>query len=228
MERYMKVGILHAMETEPDQFCSFFKAVNAPFECQVFEITMGEYPDFSEAFDAFLISGSKKGVYDPDPWITDLSEFVRNCILEQRKLVGICFGHQLIAHALGGYTSKSEKGWGLGLQKFDITTQKSWMVPALNRCALYFSHQDQVTSLPVGAELLGGNDFCPNAMCCVGDQVLGIQGHPEISHSLMVQVIERIKEQVGLKVYSDALNSLNNGTPDARTVARWIINFING
>lgn len=222
----MKVGILHAMETELDQFSSFFKAASAPFETQVFEITRGEYPDSSVAFDAFLISGSKKGVYDPDLWIADLSEFVRSCTLDRRKLVGICFGHQLIAHALGGYTSKSEKGWGLGLQEFDITTQKPWMVPTLNRCALYFSHQDQATSLPVGAELLGGSDFCPNAMYCIGDQVLGIQGHPEISHSLMVQVIERRKEQVGSKVYSDALSSLNNGTPDARTVARWIINFI--
>ncbi len=223
----MKVGILHAMETEPDQFSSFFKAVSAPFECQVFEITRGEFPDSSVAFDAFVISGSKKGVYDPDPWIAELSEFVRRCNLEQRKLVGICFGHQLIAHALGGYTSKSEKGWGLGLHEFDITTQKPWMVPALNRCALYFSHQDQVTALPVGAELLGGSDFCPNAMYCIGDQVLGVQGHPEISRGLMVQVIERRKEQVGSKVYSDALNSLNIGTPDARTVASWVINFIN-
>jgi len=159
--------------------------------------------------------------------IAELSEFVRSCTLERRKLVGICFGHQLIAHALGGHTSKSEKGWGLGLQEFDITTQKPWMDPVLNRCALYFSHQDQVTALPVGADLLGGSDFCPNAMYCIGDQVLGIQGHPEISQSLMIEVIERRKEQVGSKVYSDALNSLNNGTPDARTVARWIINFIN-
>jgi len=223
----VKVGILHAMETEPDQFSSFFNAMSAPFKTQVFEITRGEYPDSSEAFDAFIISGSKKGVYDPDPWIADLSEFVRSCNLERRKLVGICFGHQLIAHALGGYTSKSEKGWGLGLQEFDITTQKPWMVPALNQCTLYFSHQDQVTALPVEAELLGGSDFCPNAMYCIGDHVLGIQGHPEISHSLMVQVIERRKEQVGLKVYSDALDSLSNSPPDARTVACWIINFIN-
>jgi GMP synthase-like glutamine amidotransferase len=84
-----------------------------------------------------------------------------------------------------------------------------------------------VTALPVGAELLGGNDFCPNAMYCIGDQVLGVQGHPEISHGLMVQVIERRKELVGSKVHSDALNSLNKGTPNAGTVARWIINFIN-
>ncbi|MEA1978949.1 MAG: GMP synthase [Chloroflexota bacterium] len=223
----MRVGILHAMETEPDQFSSFFKAANAPFETQVFEITRGDYPDSSVAFDAFLISGSKIGVYDPDPWIADLSEFVRSCNLEQRKLIGICFGHQLIAHALGGYASKSEKGWGLGLHEFEITTQKPWMIPALDRCALYFSHQDQVTALPVGAELLGGSDFCPNAMYCIGDHMLGIQGHPEISQSLMAQVIERLKEQVGSKVYSDALNALSNGTPDARMVARWIINFIN-
>ncbi len=166
-------------------------------------------------------------MYDPDPWIADLSEFIKNCNLKRRKLVGICFGHQLIAHALGGSASQSEKGWGLGLREFDITTQKSWMDPVLHRCALYFSHKDQVTALPAGAELLGSSEFCPNALYCIGDQVLSIQGHPEISPGLMVQIIEQRKEQVGGEVHSDALNSLNNGTPDARTVARWIINFIN-
>ena len=223
----MKVAILHAMETEPDLFSSFFRAVRAPFECQVFEITKGEYPVSSGTYDAFIVSGSKKGVYDPDPWIADLSEFVRSCNLEHRKIIGICFGHQLIAHALGGIASQSEKGWGLGLREFDITVKKPWMDPSLNRCALYFSHQDQVAALPPGAELLGSSEFCLNALYCIGDRVLGIQGHPEISPGLMIQIIERLKDRVGPNVYSDALHSLNNGTPDARTVARWIINFIN-
>lgn len=222
----MKVGILHAMEMEPDLFGSFFRTVSAPFECQVFEITKGEFPDSPGVCDAFIVSGSTDGVYDPSPWIVDLSEFIKSCKLERRKLVGICFGHQLIAHSLGGHASKSEKGWGLGLREFEITTQKPWMDPALNRCALYFSHQDQVTTLPTGAELLGGSAFCPNTIYCIGDQVLGIQGHPEISRSLMMQIIERRKELVGIEVHRDALNSLNHGTPDASTVARWIINFI--
>ena len=223
----MKVGILHTMEKEPDLFGSFLRAVSAPFECQVFEIAKGEFPDSPGVCDAFIISGSKKGVYDTDSWIADLSEFVRSCNLEHRKLVGICFGHQLIAHNLGGHASKSERCWGLGLREFEITTQKSWMDPALNRCALYFSHQDQVTALPTGADLLGGSKFCPNTIYCIGDQVLGIQGHPEISRSLMIRILKRRKELVGVEVHRDALNSLNHGTPDARTVARWIINFIN-
>ncbi len=214
------------METELDLFSPFFKAAGAPFECQAFEITRGEYPDPSGAFDAFIVTGSKKGVYDPDPWIASLSAFIQNCNLERRKLIGICFGHQLIAHALGGDASRSEKGWGLGLREFDITAKKSWMDPALNRCALYFSHQDQVTALPTGAELLGSSEFCLNALYCIGDQVLGIQGHPEISPGLMAEIIEQRKERVGVEVHNDALNSLNNGTPDARTVARWIIKFI--
>lgn len=178
MGHFMKVAILHAMETEPDLFSPFFKAAGVPFECQVFEITKGEYPDSSGAFDAFIVSGSKKGVYDPDPWIANLSEFIKNCNLERRKLIGICFGHQLIAHTLGGHASQSEKGWGLGLREFDITKQKSWMDPALKRCALYFSHQDQVTALPAGAELLGGSEFCPNALYCIGDRVLSISRAP--------------------------------------------------
>lgn len=222
----MKVAILQAMETEPDQIIPFFKRFDAPFDCQVFEITRGAYPDTLDVYDAFIISGSKKSVYDPDPWIADLATFIKRCSLEQRKLIGICFGHQILAHTLGGYSAKSEKGWGLGLRTFEIKAQKPWMDPAIEQCSLFFSHQDQVKTLPAGAELLGGNAFCPNAIYSIEDRVLGIQGHPELTHKSMVQIIERLKGSIGGEAYSDALNSLNRGDPDACTVARWIINFI--
>ncbi len=222
----MKVGILHAVEMAQDLFCSFFRAVNAPFDFQVYDITKGDFPESPGTCDAFVISGSVKGVYDADPWIHELSEFIEKSQRERRKLVGICFGHQIIAHALGGYASKSKKGWGLGLREFQITTKKSWMDPALDHCTLYFAHQDQVTELPAGAEVLGGNDFCPNAVYCIGDRVLGIQGHPEFSRRFMHKILELLKEKAGLAVHSDALKSLGNGEPDAKTVAHWIINFI--
>ena len=222
----MRVGILHTIESEPDLFSPLFKSVNAPFEYQVFEITQGEFPASPGACDAFLVSGSEKGVYDPDPWIADLAAFIKLSHQTRKKLVGICFGHQLIAHALGGQTSKSEKGWGLGLREFAITTRKPWMEPVLDHCSLYFVHQDQVTALPAGAEALGGNDFCPYAVYCIGDRVLGIQGHPEFSSEFMDRIMDLLKEQVGSTVYDAARHSLRNGLPDAKIVTRWLINFM--
>jgi GMP synthase (glutamine-hydrolysing) len=100
------------------------------------------------------------------------------------------------------------------------------MDPALEQCSLYFSHQDQVTALPAGAELLGGNVFCPNALFSIEANVLGIQGHPELTRSSMVKIIERRKDSMGAEAYNKALDSLNQGEPDAGIVGKWIIEFI--
>lgn len=222
----MKVGILHAIETEPDHFSAFFTSINALFACVVYDVTKGELPESPDVCDAFIVSGSAKGVYDPDPWIADLAAFIKKVDQAQKKLVGICFGHQMIAHTLGGHASKSEKGWGLGLREFQITAQKPWMEPALDRCALYFLHQDQVKELPPGAEALGGSDFCPNTIYAIGDRVLGIQGHPEFSGEFVAYVLAEIKEEVGFELHAEGISSLGNGLPNADTVGQWIINFL--
>lgn len=222
----MKVGILHAIETEPDYFKPFFRSINAPFECVVYDVTRGEFPESPAVCDAFIVSGSAKGVYDSDPWIADLATFIKKIDQTQKKLVGICFGHQIIAHTLGGHASKSEKGWGLGLREFQITAQKPWMEPALDHCALYFLHQDQVKELPPGAEALGGDDFCPNTIYAIGDRVLGIQGHPEFPGSFVAYILEELKPEVGFELYDKGISSLDNGVPDAKTVGQWIINFL--
>ena len=222
----MKIGILHAIETEPDYFKRFFTSIDAPFECAVYDVTKGELPESPDLYDAFIVSGSAKGVYDSDPWIADLTTFIKKIDQARKKMVGICFGHQIIAHTLGGHAEKSEKGWGVGLREFQITGQKPWMEPALDRCALYFIHQDQVMELPPGAETLGGNDFCPNAIYTIGERVLGIQGHPEFPRDFVAYVIQERKERFGAQLHDEALNSLDNGEPDAKIVGQWIIHFL--
>lgn len=176
--------------------------------------------------DAYLLTGSPIAVYDPDDWIVTLLQFVRDAFRAGKKLVGICFGHQILAHALGGHAEKSEKGWGLGLKIFDIIRKKAWMTGEPDRCSLYFIHQDQVTQLPSGAELLGGNAFCPNALYTVDRRLLGIQGHPEFTGSIMQDMLDLRKERFGPRVYQMAADSLNSGTPDNQLVASWIVNFL--
>ena len=222
----MKIGILHDVHTGPEEFIPLFHSINAPFDFDVYEVSNGNFPESPEVCDAFLVSGSTKGVYDTDPWIGELSEFIKRSYKAQRKLVGICFGHQVIAHALGGHASKSEKGWGLGLKEFIITKRKSWMVPGLDSCRLYFTHGDQVMRLPPGAELLGTSDFCPNNIFCIRNTVLGIQGHPEHTLKRMYKILELLKEKISIESQKVARNSLNSSKPDSEIVARWILNFI--
>jgi GMP synthase-like glutamine amidotransferase len=232
----MKIGILNAFPPEEsivdwngtpvDTYIRFLDLVPNPFTFIGYDVAIGKFPVSVEECDAYLLTGSPKGVYDSDDWITRLSIFVRDSYKAGKKLVGICFGHQILAHALGGHSEKSDKGWGLGLKDFEITSDKPWLTGMQGTCSLYFVHQDQVVELPPGAELIGTNAFCPNLFFVIEDQVLGIQGHPEFTLEIMNYIFTARQEIFEERVYESALESIEDGTPDNQLVARWIVNFL--
>jgi GMP synthase-like glutamine amidotransferase len=234
----MKLGILNAIHPETskvnwqgtpvDAYSRFLEGVGGSFEFTGFNVAQGEFPDSVDACDAYLITGSPQGVYEDDPWILELIQFVQASYAAGKKLVGICFGHQMLAHALGGFAEKSEKGWGLGLKRFTVTTQKPWMTAVPGQYALYFAHQDQVVRLPEGAELLGGNDFCPVILFVIGDQVLGVQGHPEFTKEIMRGILAESEAAVSPEVLVPAADSLQAGVPDNALFGQWIVNFLTG
>ncbi len=233
----MKLGILDALSSPAlnhihwhgsttGTYIHFLESVKAPFTYASYIVSNGEFPATVDECDAYLITGSVNGAYETEPWIATLIQFIRDCHNAGKKMVGICFGHQVLAHALGGKTEKSAKGWGLGLKTFDIVDSKPWMNGTPGQCALYFSHQDQVVQLPPNAERLGGNDFCENAFFAIGDQVMGIQGHPEFTVSIMQDILAKPKEGMNAQVQETAVRSLENGQPDNQCVAHWIVNFL--
>jgi GMP synthase-like glutamine amidotransferase len=232
----MRLGILNARPLEASRvdwngttveaYIRFFESVNPPFDYVGYKVTQGQFPGSPAECDAYVITGSPRGVYDTDEWIAALGQFIRDSYQAGRKLVGICFGHQILAHALGGHAKKSEKGWGFGLKTFDIIKPKAWMTDKHERCSLYFVHQDQVIRLPPEAELLGGDDFCPNAFYTIDNHVLSIQGHPEFSISIMQDLLALTKEHLEPRAYEMAAQSLNSGTPDNQLVAQWMVNFL--
>jgi len=232
----MKLGILNTISPElsvvnwggtpVDTYIRFFESVNAPFTYIGYQITQGQFPSSPDECDAYIITGSTRGVYDTDDWIAVLSQFIRDSYRAGIKLVGICFGHQILAHVLGGRAEKSEKGRGFGLKSFDIIQQKAWMNDKPDRCSLYFVHQDQVVKLPSEAELLGGNTFCPIALYEIDNRVLGIQGHPEFSAGIMQDLLYMVEKELEPSMYEASVRSLDNGTPDNQLVAQWIVNFI--
>ena len=231
----MKIGILDTNppvysinwnKTPFDTYVRFLERAGHPFEYENYAIASGEFPDAPDACDAYLITGSPKAVYESDSWLNELKIFIQDSYEAGKKLIGICFGHQMLAQALGGQAEKSEKGWGLGKKAFEIYAEKPWMTDFLSHPSLYFVHQDQVMQLPQKAELLGGNDFCPNLFYTIGDQVLGIQGHPEFPETLMRDLIESRKLLVGEKIQDEALRSLDEAIPDNFLFAKWIGNFL--
>lgn len=231
----MQLGILNATTPadeavfkmpERQNFQRFFDQVAHNLMLVEYRVTEGEFPADVHACDAYLVTGSPQGVYDPEPWIPALADFLRRSYAAGIKLVGICFGHQLLAHTLGGHAEKAAGGWGMGLRRFEIVAAPPWMAPALPHGQLYFCHQDQVVRLPPAAQRLAGDAFCPNALFAIGDQVLGIQGHPEFSTDFMALLIDALGENAGTTVAARAAASLREGAPHGALVAQWVVNFL--
>jgi GMP synthase-like glutamine amidotransferase len=232
----MKLGILSAISpkdsvvnwggTPIEAYIRFFQSVNAPFSYAGYQAALGELPASPTECQAYVITGSPKGVYDDEAWIANLMQFIQASYQAGVKLVGICFGHQILAHALGGHAEKSAKGQNFGLNQFDILATKPWMTGQPQNCALYFAHQDQVMTLPPQAQRLAGNDFCPIAMYEIENQVLGIQGHPEFSRQIMQDLLTQVQPHVTPAQYQKFVHSMDTGQPDNQTVAQWVVNFL--
>lgn len=231
----MKLGILKtdAVRPEwvpdfgeyPDMFIGLLGQVDPDLEFRVYDVEQGEYPADIDEVDAYLITGSKSSVYDDKPWIATLMEFVRELDRRRKKLVGICFGHQLVAQALGGKTGKSPKGWGVGLHTHRFNTVPEWHDDEGLDFDILVSHQDQVVSNATGARVLAGSEFCENAVCQIGNHILTFQGHPEFVPEYSREIMEFRREMIGEQTYADGVASLAVN-PQRERVARWIVNFL--
>jgi len=183
----------------------------------------GEFPGQADECDGWLITGAAASVYDGDAWIALLEAFVRTAA-ETRPVVGICFGHQLIAQAFGGRVEKAS-GWGVGVHRHEVRVQVDWMLPAMQSLSLLASHQDQVVTPPPGAEVLGGSDFCPIGVMTIGRNVLSIQNHPELTRDFASELLRVRRGIVGPATADTALASMATPT-DETAAAAWILNFL--
>ena len=134
------------------------------------------FPEGPEAADGWLIGGSRHGVYEDHDWIAPLEALIHAIVAAGRPLVGVCFGHQVIAKALGGRVEKFAGGWAVGRTFYDFGDAE---------LALNAWHQDQVVTLPEGAEVIAANGFCRHAGIRIGDAVLSVQPHPEYDAEMM-------------------------------------------
>jgi GMP synthase-like glutamine amidotransferase len=192
---------------------------------RTYNVVDSVFPDSPSECDAWLITGSRKGVYDEDEWITTLRNWIALCDQQKAKLIGICFGHQLIADTLGGQAQKSEKGWGLGIMPVKVHQQQSWMVPAIKRYSLIVSHQDQVTKLPPNAINLAGSDFCEYAAFSLGEHILCFQGHPEFTKDYSRRLMGLRRGILTDQQINKGMATLEHDV-DARTVAHWLCRFM--
>lgn len=201
----MRIGILETgkvaaelAETHGDYpaiFRALLRRADPALGFDTWDVQAGVLPASPTACDAWLITGSKHGVYDALPWIAPLKGFLRATRAAGVPMVGVCFGHQIVAEALGGRAVKSDRGWAVGVKRYDVLRRPGWMAGAGATVAFHAHHQDQVVALPEDATVLAANDSCPVAMAAYGDperpDAITIQPHPEFTAGYASDLLTR-------------------------------------
>lgn len=191
---------------------------------RVYEVHRNQFPDSIHECDAYLISGSRKSVYDQCEWIERLLELVEQLHSHKKKLVGLCFGHQAVSVALGGEVGKHVHGWGVGAHEYRSIPVRSWMKDEVFSVRLLCSHQDQVLKLPPGAENFLTSEFCRYAGMVIGDHVFTLQPHPEFSKGFAECLLHMREEELGQK-FETAVKSLAEPL-DVAVANDWIQSFL--
>lgn len=206
-------------------FIRLFRSVGVDWTMEVFNTQHGQYPDSFDDYDAVLLTGSRADSFSDDPWVVELRKRVTELLRQNKKMVGVCFGHQLIALCLGAPVGRAPQGWGAGRMTYD------WHRPDLphsadrTQIALLASHQDQVFELPPGATLVASSDFCPVAAFTVGQEVFCIQPHPEFEESLSAHLMDKRRELLGEDKYHASRASLAHGH-EGEHIARMVVAFL--
>jgi GMP synthase-like glutamine amidotransferase len=230
----VRVGLLLCDHLDPDaaavagDYTALYPAVYGPqgLDLRVYEVTEGELPDATDECEVWMTSGSRRSAYEDEPWIRRVTDLIARLADERRPHVGICFGHQLTALALGGRVARADVGWGVGPQTFEVVERAPWMDDG-DSFTLLMSHRDQVLELPEGATLVATAGYCPVGAYRVGDHVFCVQGHPEFVPGLSAHLMQRRRAAIGDDVVDAGLVALGPGGPtvDQARVAGWIAEF---
>jgi GMP synthase (glutamine-hydrolysing) len=221
----MKIGILQAGHCPDDLYArhgdydGFYKRLldGNGFEFETWPVLDGAFPTDVNDADGWIVTGSKFGAYEDHDWIRLLEDFLRDAFAAAVPIVGICFGHQILAQALGGKVEKFSGGWSVGVENYafdgfaDDVRMIAW-------------HQDQVTELPQGASVVGSSGFCRYAALAYDDRAYTIQAHPEFEADFVSELIEARRNLLPEDIATRGINSLAIETSSTK-IAEGIVEF---
>lgn len=214
-------------------FERLFRDAGADWSITSFNTMRGEYPESFDDFDAVLLTGSHADSFSQEPWVLTLRQRVEELLGNRKKLLGVCFGHQLIGLCLGAQVGRAPQGWGAGRMTYAWHAPDWTHAPSATasgdqaELSLLASHQDQVFELPPGATLLASSPFCPVAAFAVGQEVFCIQPHPEFVEDFSAYLLDKRRAALGEPKYSTSVESLAHGH-DGLHVARMMVAFVEG
>ncbi|MDR1335390.1 MAG: hypothetical protein LBK22_01005 [Tannerella sp.] len=201
-----------------------FSAVAPALEYEIFDVHRGMFPVEFHADELYLIPGSRDSAYDDTPRVRKLLRLVREMDAAKVRMAGICFGHQLIAQALGGKVEKARQGWGAGIRRSAICDPKAAGCFPAGTMSLLYNHHDQVTALPPRAVCFARSEFCPFEGFYLDDRIRTFQGHPEYTPDYSRHLLLHHAGDGQEEVRAGALASLNSPV-DSTRAAEWIVNM---
>lgn len=201
---------------------------------RMYRVASGEFPSEEDVMnlDGFVVTGSCNDAHGNDLWIRQLLNLLQKLVQIKKKVLGICFGHQILCRALGGRTGRSATGWDLGVRKIDMLPPSkpfaSLKLPA--SLQVIECHQDEVKELPLKAEVLGTSDKTEVEAFRYGENVLGIQGHPEYSKDILLHLIDKLilKKCIKMDYAEKVKERIENGEQDREAWRKLCTSFLKG
>lgn len=215
-----------AFDAYPLMFRRMFEEAGHVFDYEIVRVHDGVPPPDPSQLEGILITGSAAGVYEDHAWLPPLRAFIRGAYAAGTPMIGICFGHQIMADALGGDVRKSEKGWGLGRHTYEVKARPGFLATDLPALSIACSHQDQVIVPPEEAGVFLGSDFTPNAgLVYRSGRAVSLQPHPEFRDDYAMALAELRRGKAPDGVVETALASVSKPS-HSRDMAGWLGNFL--
>ncbi len=208
-----------------DKVLQLLQPLRTEWQYSVVPVMEGILPSNVKAFDGYVITGSPASVNDDSlPWVQPLLAFIRAVHAARQPLIGLCFGHQAVARALGGQVARTPAGWGLGTARTTWHAQRPWMTPPQASTNLMAAHNEQVIRMPEGAECIGGSDFCPIGSMQIGQHIWTTQYHPEMPLMFMQALLGYLADRLDAATLARAHASLANAA-DVPLFGQWMVQF---
>ncbi len=238
----MRIGVLETGEVDAklkpvhgsygDMFASLISGLYDAPNFNIINILKGQFPKNPMDCDLWVISGSRHGVYDDLSWIDPLKNFILRCIGRNIPLFGVCFGHQILAEAMGGSVKKFEHGWCLGVHEYKVKRKLDWNNVIGSSFSSFAIHQDQVVVPPLDSTNIAGSKFCKFALLAYGNlnhpYAISLQSHPELTHRYVSDLIKVRKSENSFppSVANDALETLRKEV-DNKLITQTILTALN-